>query len=71
MGIGHFAFSNCRYLIAVHVSWSNPDAVALGYAVFSSIEIIAKLYVPNAALTAYKASPQWLKYFSAANIVGE
>ncbi|MDR3235486.1 MAG: leucine-rich repeat domain-containing protein [Prevotellaceae bacterium] len=70
--IGNDAFYFCNNLSAVHVSWSSPDAVTLGYYdVFHNIEIGAKLYVPNSYLAAYKASPQWLEYFSAENIIGE
>jgi hypothetical protein len=42
-----------------------------GSDVFADIKSGATLYVPAAALAAYKASAQWLAYFSAANIVGD
>jgi hypothetical protein len=60
------------------VSWSNPDTVKLGNYAFSSSYWdddghvwFPKLYVPSAALTAYKASAQWQRYFFGENIIGE
>ncbi|MDR3236011.1 MAG: hypothetical protein LBT48_04705, partial [Prevotellaceae bacterium] len=58
----------------IHVSWNRPDTVSLGDSAFPYSFVDGdgtKLYVPARVLAAYKASKQWLVYFSEENIVGE
>jgi hypothetical protein len=59
--IGNSAFSSCYSILKYVFNRTTPPSLA-STSVFTNINSITKIYVPDASVTAYKTASNWLTY---------
>ncbi|MBR6759224.1 MAG: hypothetical protein IKM03_02440 [Alistipes sp.] len=58
--IDALAFKGCTALQSIYCAATTPPRIAAG--TFTDISAAAVIYVPTAAVSAYKAAPSWSSY---------
>lgn len=61
--IGDYAFEGCGNLASITCHVLNPESVSYGRDVFRGIPDYITVYVPEAAVTAYRNHDVWSRFF--------
>jgi len=61
LSVGSYAFLNCYALVSYHFESTTPPTL-VNINAFTGINKIARIYVPDASVTAYKTATNWITY---------